>query len=109
MYDVSDRFLHQLAADRRASLLRSSRASSKRPIRRALGAGLTRLALVANRNSSESASHHQPCPTPTNETGTNGLRDGLTESTQSVGRPADVDVMLPIASAAPLDPGVRQT
>ena len=35
MFDVSDRFLHQLAADRRASLERSRKAS---PFRTALGA-----------------------------------------------------------------------
>ena len=108
MHDASDRFLHQLAADRRASLLRSGRASSKRRFRRALSAGLTRLALVANRNSRESASLRQPRPTPTNSKGTSGLRDGLTGSTQSVGEPAG-DVVLPTASASSLHPEARQT
>ena len=46
MYDVSDRFLHQLAADRRASLHRSGRASETRRVRRALGAGLARLGVA---------------------------------------------------------------
>ena len=46
MYDGSDRFLHQLAADRRESLLRSGRrAPTKHPFRRALAAGLVRLGL----------------------------------------------------------------
>ena len=43
MYDASDRFLHQLAADRRASLQRSGRASETRRFRGALGGGLARL------------------------------------------------------------------
>lgn len=47
MFDVSDRFLHQLAADRRASLQRSGRASAKRKLRPALGAALARLGLAA--------------------------------------------------------------
>ena len=47
MFDVSDRFLHQLAADRRASLRRSGRASVKRKLRSALSAGLARLGLAA--------------------------------------------------------------
>ena len=46
MFDASDRFLHQLAADRRASLHRSGRASAKRRPRRALGAGLGRLGVA---------------------------------------------------------------
>ena len=70
MYDSSDRFLHQLAADRRASLLRSGRASSKRPFRRALGAVLARLGLVADRDRGESASLEQSLPAPTNSKGT---------------------------------------
>ena len=40
MYDVSHRFLHQLAADRRASLHHSGSASATRWARGALGAGL---------------------------------------------------------------------
>ena len=47
MYDVSDRFLHQLAAERRESLLRSGRASTRRPLRQALRAGLARLGLAS--------------------------------------------------------------
>lgn len=46
MYDVSHRFLHQLAADRRASLHRSGRASETRRVRGALGAGLARLGVA---------------------------------------------------------------
>ena len=46
MFDASDRFLHQLAADRRASLHRSGRASAKRRPRRALGVGLGRLGVA---------------------------------------------------------------
>ncbi len=49
MFDVSDRFLHQLAADRRASLHRSVKASPKRRPRRALGAGLARLRVTMRR------------------------------------------------------------
>jgi DNA-binding CsgD family transcriptional regulator len=100
MYDVSDRFLHQLAADRRASLLHSGRASSKRPFRRALGAGLARLSLVADRNRSESASLHQPRPAPTNSRGTRGIPEGLTGSTQSVGEPAGADGVTTRAAAS---------
>ena len=47
MYDVSDRFLHQLAAERRESLLRSGRASTRCPLRQALRAGLARLGLAS--------------------------------------------------------------
>ena len=36
MYDVSERFLFQLVADRKESLLRSGRAAAQRPFRRAL-------------------------------------------------------------------------
>jgi hypothetical protein len=46
MYDVSQRFLHQLAADRRASLHHSGSASETRWVRRALGAGLARLGMA---------------------------------------------------------------
>jgi hypothetical protein len=77
MYDVSDRFLRQLAADRRASLLHSGGASSGRPFRRALGAGLARLGLVKGLNRSESASLHQPRPAP----------EDLTRSKQASGSP----------------------
>ncbi len=45
MFDVSDRFLYQLAADRRASLQRSGEHCPAGPLRRAVGAGLVRLGL----------------------------------------------------------------
>ena len=45
MFDVSDRFLHQLAADRRASLHRSGEPRPAGPLRRAIGSGLVRLGL----------------------------------------------------------------
>ena len=86
MYDVSDRFLHQLTADRRASLLRSGRASSKRPFRRALGAGLARLGLVADATPRPRTRREHP-----------ELRDSLTGSTQS--EPAGADVVIAPASA----------
>ena len=43
MHDMSDRFLFQLMADHRESLQRSGRAAARRPLRRALRAGLARL------------------------------------------------------------------
>ena len=100
MYDVSDRFLHQLAADRRASLLRSGRASTKHPFRRALGAGLARLGLVADRNRGEAPSLHRPRPALTNSEGTCRIQEGLTGSAPGVGEPAAVDVVLPSAGAS---------
>jgi DNA-binding CsgD family transcriptional regulator len=42
MYDVSHRFLHQLAADRRASLHCSGKASAPRRVRRRVGSGIGR-------------------------------------------------------------------
>ena len=45
MFDVSDRFLHQLAADRRASLQRSGEPRPAGPLRRAIGSALVRLGL----------------------------------------------------------------
>lgn len=45
MFDVSDRFLHQLAADRRASLRRSGEPRPADPLRRAIGRALVRLGL----------------------------------------------------------------
>ena len=41
MYDVSPRFLHQLAVDRRASLHRSAEASAQHSLRRALDGVMT--------------------------------------------------------------------
>ena len=46
MYDVSHRFLDQVAADRRASLHRSGRPSATRRVRGALGARLARLGVA---------------------------------------------------------------
>jgi len=43
MFDVSDRFLHQLAADRRASLQHPGEHRSVGSLRRAIGAALVRL------------------------------------------------------------------
>jgi hypothetical protein len=99
MYDASDRFLHQLAADRRASLLRSGEASTKRPFRRALRAGLARVGL-ADRNRVEAPSLHRPRPALTNSEGTCRIQEGLTGSAPGVGEPAPVDVVSPSAGAS---------
>jgi hypothetical protein len=45
MFDVSHRFLHQLAADRRASLQRSGEHRTAGPLRHAVGSRLVRLGL----------------------------------------------------------------
>jgi hypothetical protein len=50
MFDVSDRFLHQLAADRRASLQRSREHRPDGPLRRAIGSALVRLGLRLRHN-----------------------------------------------------------
>lgn len=92
MYDTSDRFLHQLAADRRASLLRAGEASTKRPFRRALRAGLARLGLVADRNLGEAPSLDGPRPALTNSEGMRRIQSGSTESAPGVGEPAAADV-----------------
>lgn len=47
MHDMSDRFLFQLMADHRESLQRSGRTAARRPLRRALRAGLARLGLAS--------------------------------------------------------------
>ena len=63
MFDVSDRFLHQLAADRRASLERSRKAS---PLRTALGALLACVGVAAGRDPAGAGSLHRPRPALTN-------------------------------------------
>jgi hypothetical protein len=101
MHDVSERFLRQLAADRRSSLVDSGNASSKRPLRRAVRAGLLRLRLVTDRSRGESASPRQQAPASHELEG--GLRDSerLPGSAQSVVKPAGADVPRSPASRSP--------
>ena len=83
MFDVSDRFLHQLAADRRASLQRSRKAF---PLRTALGALLARVGVAAGRDAARTESRRRPRPALTNpEEATCSPRDGSTGSTQASG------------------------
>jgi len=62
MFDVSDRFLHQLAADRRASLQRAGKASAERPLRAALGTCLARLGVATGlaRGRAQAPRHSPP-------------------------------------------------
>ena len=83
MFDVSDRFLHQLAADRRASLQPSRKAF---PLRTALGALLARVGVAAGRDAARTESRRRPRPALTNpEEATCSPRDGSTGSTQASG------------------------
>lgn len=90
MFDVSDRFLHQLAADRRASLQRSGRAPA-RPVGRALGAVLARLGLATGRGRSSAA------PLPEERSSMQDAPAGPTE----VAGTAAAGAALPRASGTP--------
>jgi len=84
MLDVSDRFLHQLAADRRASLQCSRKAV---PLRTALGAFLARVGVAAGRDPAGTGPLHRPRPAFTNpEEETCSPRYDSTGSTQGVGK-----------------------
>jgi hypothetical protein len=110
MFDVSDRFLQQLAADRRASLHRSGRASAQRPLQRALRAGLARLGLASGGHAGGAGSLDRPRPALTSTEETRCLRDGSTGSMQDVGKAADTDGVAPIVgtSTARLRQGGQQ-
>ena len=109
MHDMSDRFLHQLAADHRASLLRSGRAASKRPFRRALRAGLAGLGLVAGRNRGESESPSTADRSYALEGNTQDSRrfDRIDEDLREPDA-ADVVTAPGSASTSPLHPGAQQ-
>lgn len=110
MFDASDRFLHQLAADRRASLHRSGRASAQRPLRRALRAGLARLGLASGRHPGGAGSLDRPRPVLASTRETRCMREGSTGFTQDVGKAADTDGVVPIVgtSTARLRQGGQQ-
>ena len=81
MHDMSDRFLFQLMADHKESLQRSGRAAARRPLRRALRAGLARLARASggptagDRSTDRGLTH-----------GHGGIGDGPTASRPVVGK-----------------------
>ena len=84
MYDVSERFLFQLVADRRESLQRSGRAAAQRPLRRALRAALARLGLASGGLSA--AGRSTDLSRARADTGKDMLvGDGAAASTQDVG------------------------
>ena len=84
MYDVSERFLFQLVADRRESLQRSGRAAAQRPLRRALRAALARLGLASGGLSA--AGRSTDLVRPRGDGGRDMLvGDGPAASTQGVG------------------------
>ena len=96
MYDVSDRFLYQLPADRRESLLRSGRASTRRPLRRALRAGLARLGRgQAGRQLGRSSRSIDRGRAHGHRRERAAIRDGSTAPRPGVGAPAAVDVVSP--------------
>jgi DNA-binding CsgD family transcriptional regulator len=103
MYDVSDRFLHQLTAERRESLLRSARASTQRPLRRALWAALARLGLASggvldstpslDRTSPALASTEEPRCLQDGSTGSTGSTRDIDHAAAEGARPADREHM----------------
>ena len=99
MFDVSDRFLHQLAADRRASLERFRKAS---PFRTALGALLACVGVAAGRDPAGAGSLDRPRPALTNpEEETCSPRDGSTGWTPDLGAAAATDAPVAIAGTTP--------